>query len=303
MATGRSDDTITLIPSPWRPSPPPASSSTCTATRNTVLYGDDFLEDLRRRNDFCAQCDDELLVPSSQPPSPSSTRRIEYMVELIRAALKQSPQSVPGMLDIGCIRYPPAHTRAAPEGGSCILRLADDEEQWGRWIAGDEEAPPGLTKTEASAILLQRVGGTAVKLSQPASDTQAPPAKRRKLDEPKIASQLKFPTVKRLNTLRDKDLGGKSAPVAPAGEAQVGVTTVMPVQQSWRAIAANGTAAISPVPSPPRDLGNISQVASSQEPSLHVDVHPIPPGSALHTSFDPDSSIVSSQIVIARLPW
>jgi len=84
----------------------------------------------------------------------------------------------------------------------------------------------------------------------------------------------------------------KSAPVTPAGEAQVGVIAVMPEQQSWQAIAANGTAAISPVPSPPRDLGNTSQVASSQEPSLHVDPHPISPGSVLHTSFDPDSSVL-----------
>ena len=276
MASGQPDRVITLIPSSRRSSPA-TSSSTYAATKN-CLYGDEFIDNMRRKHNLYAQYNDEVLAPSSQPPSPSSACRVEHMIGVLRAALNRSPQSVPGMVDLGCVRHPPASRRVKAEyvNHAPILRLAEDEEQWRRWTAGDEKPPSDLTPTETSIIFRQKAGAIAVKLSRSASDAQLPRTKKRKLgssDEVRSASQLNFPAVKRLKTPHNKGSEEKNALVAPN----------------------NGTAAVTPMSSPPRDPGNVVQVApTSQDLPLRVDPHPAPTGSVLHTSFDLDSSIVSS---------
>jgi hypothetical protein len=299
MATGRSGEVITLIPSPWRSNLPACPSSSCATIGNTLLYDDEFVEKMRRKHDLCAQHDDEILVPSSQPPSPSSIHRVEHMVDVLRTTSSQSPQSVSGMLDIRCIRYPPP-PRIKLEGGNhvSILRLADDNKQWERWTAGEEEAPSGLTKTEASAILRQRAGATAVKILKPLPDHQAARTKKRKLehsDETRTVSQLKFPKVKRLIPTGNKASEEMDSTVSSRIQARKGVAASVPEQQNWRAIAGNGTATISPISSPQQDSGNVVQATpASQEPTLHVDPYNSPAESTLHTSFDLDSSFVSS---------
>lgn len=300
MATGRPDGVIALVPSPWRSSAPPACPpSTCTTTGNTLLYDDEFVVNMRRKHYFYAQYENEILVPSSRPPSPSSTHRVEHMAEVLRTALRQSPQSVPGMVGISCVRYRHGLPRVKLEGGDhvSIFRLANDERQWERWTAG-EEVPSGLTKTEASAILRQRAGTTAVKLSRTLPDSQATRTKKRKLassDEASTTSQLKFPTVKRLIPAGNKASEANDSIIPSRIEARNSVAAPAPDQQSWHAIAGNGTAAITPISSPPQDPGKVVQaVPASQERSLHVDPYPAPAETTLHTSFDLDSSIVSS---------
>lgn len=328
MSTSVANKPLVVIPKPRGVSDPrflPSSHSTTSDSIQPSIYSDSLLSDLKHALEVLPYSSDDILVPSSCPPSPTSESRIEHLAKQLGDAVNSRPLALPSMLSLGCVRYcVPASSLLAGSSAPTVFPLPDTEEQWERWESGKEEAPPPMTRSEGQIFLRRSFCLPSRTVSRSASIqsnpvltvTQTKKRKRTPSLEVRPAANLPFRAVKKLTSHKK----AAEPTVSPKGKSR----SPRPRRGS-EASQQHPSDDVAPQPptssSPPHDIhaettlratpistvlplaresyagpSSTTFTAASQEFPLQIDPSPLHPHHTVDSSFDIDSSMVSSQV-------